>query len=659
MPLTSFVREHYRFILLSLSFFALLMAAYSNHYDNGFYFDDTHTITGNTYIRDIGNIPSFFIDIATFGTMPNNRGYRPVVTTLNAVDYWMAGGLKSNTFHRTIMFWYVVQAILMVVFFKRVIDICVENPLNRYYALFITAFYTLHVANADTINYIIARSDSFSTLCIIASLILYQHSKTRKWHLYLITMLMGICTKETGYMFVPLLFFYICLFEERVTVPGLTIYSNWRGLARSLLKTLPAALAAVGFFYVHVTYLSPETSVTGASSGARLSYLTTQFTVLLHYLGNFLLPLNLSADPDFVITATFLDQKKILGLFVILALLAAAAVFSRKRETLPVSYGIIWFFVALAPTSSIIPMGQVANSHRTFFPFVGLSLAAGWSVVLLLARYRAVLLQSPARKGLLVPALVAVFMLHAYGVYQRNEVWNSAESLWCDVTVKSPNNGRGLMNYGLSQMEKGRYEVAHDYFLRAVKLMPSWPYVHINLGILRNAMGFAEEAEGHFRNALRYGSGNPEPYYYYARWLKDRGEYDRAADLAERGLMLSPGHAGLAAMTRDLPAAVEAREDPVAYHEKTARAEPTAENYLALSLAYYRAGRYEDCIRACRKALAVRPDYAGAFNNICAAHNQLQQWDQAVDACKRALAISPDFPLARNNLDWALAERKN
>ena len=52
----------------------------------------------------------------------------------------------------------------------------------------------------------------------------------------------------------------------------------------------------------------------------------------------------------------------------------------------------------------------------------------------------------------------------AYGAHARNVVWRSEESLWLDVTEKSPHNGRGLMNYGLTQMTKGNIGGAYDYF---------------------------------------------------------------------------------------------------------------------------------------------------------------------------------------------------
>ena len=48
----------------------------------------------------------------------------------------------------------------------------------------------------------------------------------------------------------------------------------------------------------------------------------------------------------------------------------------------------------------------------------------------------------------------------AYGTRQRNIVWRTEESLWLDATIKSPDNGRGLMNYGVIQMDKGNYRVA-------------------------------------------------------------------------------------------------------------------------------------------------------------------------------------------------------
>ena len=39
------------------------------------------------------------------------------------------------------------------------------------------------------------------------------------------------------------------------------------------------------------------------------------------------------------------------------------------------TFGLLWFVIALAPTSSFIPLAEVMNDHRMYFPYVGLVLA--------------------------------------------------------------------------------------------------------------------------------------------------------------------------------------------------------------------------------------------------------------------------------------------
>ena len=66
---------------------AALVAAYANHFHNSFHFDDAHTIVNNAAIRELRNIPLFFRDATTFSALPSNQSYRPLVSTLLAIDY--------------------------------------------------------------------------------------------------------------------------------------------------------------------------------------------------------------------------------------------------------------------------------------------------------------------------------------------------------------------------------------------------------------------------------------------------------------------------------------------------------------------------------------------------------------------------------------------
>ena len=46
-------RPSFAFLLAALGGFALLVAAYSNVFRNGFHFDDTHVVVDNIFIRNL------------------------------------------------------------------------------------------------------------------------------------------------------------------------------------------------------------------------------------------------------------------------------------------------------------------------------------------------------------------------------------------------------------------------------------------------------------------------------------------------------------------------------------------------------------------------------------------------------------------------------
>src|SRR5207237_9819011 len=98
---------------------------------------------------------------------------------------------------------------------------------------------------------------------------------------------------------------------------------------------------------------------------------------------------------------------------------------------------------------------------------------------------------------------ILVLIAHAIGTHDRNRVWLSEETLWADVVSKSPSNGRGLMNYGLSQMQHGRYARAKALFTKAQTLAPNYPVLEVNLGLVSAAMGDELAAERHFARALQ------------------------------------------------------------------------------------------------------------------------------------------------------------
>ena len=618
-----------------------VVATYANHFHSEFHFDDYHTIHNNLYIRDLRNLPLFFTSPKTFSALPSNQSYRPLVTTTLAIDYRLGGGLNPVVFHMTSFVLFLMQCAVMLVLYRRLMDHARPHESNRWIALLATAWYALHPANAETVNYIIARSELLSTLGVVLALVMFASGgRARRYGLYLVPAVAAVFGKEQGAMFAPLLFLYVAFFERERSLGQLL---RPREIAATLRTVWPAFLvcgAVVGGGLRLATTFNP-----GGSS--RWPYLLAQPFVLLHYALTFFLPLNLSADTDWGPIANPFDDRVIVGVVFIGCALALAAVASRRRETRPVAFGVLWFFVALLPTSSIVALAEVMNDHRMCFPFVGLTLAVFWGAALAVEGRAYPFAARPwtLARSLALGAAVAALAALAYGTRQRNEVWRTEESLWLDVTRKSPENGRGLMTYGVIQMGKGRYPIAEQYFERALQYTPHYAYLHVNLGVLKNALGQPVEAERHFRAAQQYDPQNPVSYVFYARWLASLGRREEAIAQVRRAVDLSPADLEARTLLQELlthgtaPAATPAADTP--------------EQWLAISLGQYRLGQYQACIESSRQALRLRPDYAEAFNNICAANNGLGRYAEAAADCERAIAIKPDFALARNNLALA------
>ena len=667
------------FILLIV--LILVSIVYINHFNNPFHFDDNHTIVNNVHIKDLSNIPSFFTDVSTFSYMPTNQGYRPIVTLSLAIDYALAGGLNPFFFHLSMFLWFLIQLILMYYLYQSLFKKSLDFKYLNHTVLFAIAWYGLHTTNAETINYIISRSDSISTMFVVAALLIYiRHEKLRKYGLYLIPAILGILTKQTAVVFFPILLIYILLFELDASFYDLFKKNSIVLIKKLLIKTLPALLVCLAFGTLVFTMQRSESMV----EVSNLDYLITQPWVMLRYFILFFLPVNLSADTDWQVITNVFDERVIIGFIFILLMIIAAFKTSKKRETRPISFGILWFFLALLPTSSFIALTQVTNDHRMFFPFVGLMISAIWTIVIVLRKHKEKTLSKTYFKIPLIVIAVIILGGNAYGTIQRNKVWSSSESLWYDVTVKSPNNARGLLNYGVTQMEKGNYQIALEYYNRALVIWPDYAYLQINLGIIKNAMGMPDEAEKHFTKGVYLAATHADPPYYYARFLKSQGRLNEAISFAKQSITISPDYMPAKYLLLDLyyinkdksnllkiannilqdfPNDLEAKsaiknsetigQSMLEIAINNVSKNPSAENYIQLSLEYYYLEMYEECISSCYKSLDINPNMAVAYNNICSAYNRLGEYENAIEACNKALEIQVNYERAKNNLEFA------
>jgi tetratricopeptide (TPR) repeat protein len=651
--------------------------AYINHFFNAFHFDDFHTIVNNAYIRNLRNIPLFFKDGSTSSVLPANQSYRPVVTTSLAIDYWLGGGYNEFFFHLGNFLLFLLQGVGMVYLFRKIFNAAQAGPSNIYFAIAAAAWYLLHPAMAETVNYIIARSDIISTVFVIVSFLLYIYSPFfRKTGLYLIGVVIGALAKPSAVMFAPMLLLYILFFEEGLGFADVFKRANIKRSGRALLRSLPAFIVCAAVYEL-TDKLTPKTWIPGGHSA--MHYLITQPFVILHYFYMFFFPEQLSVDSDWTPLSSMWDIRFFAGCLFILALLVIIFITSVKQKLRPISFGICWFLLALAPTSSIIPLAEVLNDHRMYFPFVGLMLSAAWAIKLVISRYL------PAHKNRIIAAAAVILVCYATGTWQRNNVWHSEESLWRDATIKSPGNGRAWMNYGVAQMGNNELKGAGASFIKAKGYMPAYDLVEVNLGILKQIENDTAKAEEFFKSAIAINPNDASARYFYGRFLYNQMRLKEAAGDLATAMSISPGdlqtrlllmevYAGMTDWT-DLQGVVQssarlfpgdtrinAYSNMLKLKENEADQEavmlakyPTAAGYIDLSLMYYRAGQFDKCIAACNKALSLKPGYDLAYNNICASYNKLGQWELAIQAGEQGLKANANNTLLKNNLAEALA----
>ena len=637
----------------------VVLAAYANFFDNAFHFDDSRAVVDNLSIRNLANAGRFFTDSRMTTVLPENQVYRPLVTLSLAVDYFLGRGLKARVFHADQLFLLVALGIALFFFYLRVMERASPGPANAFLALFSATLFCVHPVNTDTMNVMYVRSEILSTLGIVGGfLVILGSPRLRRLELHLLPMALGALAKIPAVLFAPLLFAWELIVPPEDTPVARPFFSR---LKSALRASAPALVAAAVLFWFVEKRMSSPTMVYGGDD--RIAYARTQLWVWLEYVRLFALPAGLSADTDLTLIPFWHDTRVFAGACALIALAWVAFRCARIPKAWPVTFGLAWFAIGLLPASSIIPLSEPMNEHRVFLPYIGLVLSVVWGCRLLLA--------GRGRSGVVAASCAAILVAMALGVRARNRVWLTDESLWEDVTVKSPANGRGWMNYGAALMARGQLVKARACYERASLLTPNYWTLEINRGVVEDALGNPAAAEAHFKRALELGPTQPDTHSYFARWLPKVGRAPEALGHLETALRLSPGAALARSLLLDLRAAAGDTSGAATLAVEALHADPgdsraraysegrIPRDYGATSVACRQSGialgqraDYVGSALAYRAALALDPDDADALNNLGWTLGRVGFFRQAIPPLEKALAARPDFTLARNNLEW-------
>jgi len=169
-----------------------------------------------------------------------------------------------------------------------------------------------------------------------------------------------------------------------------------------------------------------------------------------------------------------------------------------------VGFWAVWFFLILAPTSSILPIADLAFEHRMYLPLaavVVLGVVGGRELLgLALSRLGASL---EVRRWLPAGLVIAVVAALGLATIRRNENYRTDFAMWSDTVAKRPDNPRAHTNLANALAEQGRTDDAVAHLSEALRLKPDYVVAHGNLGTLLYRKGRVAESLDHFSEAVR------------------------------------------------------------------------------------------------------------------------------------------------------------
>ena len=495
-------------------------------------------------------------------------------------------------------------------------------------ALSVALIWMAHPLQTQSVTYIYQRLESLMGLFCLLTLYTFIRAqdspRAKGWYAASIAFcVLGLGTKEVAAA-APL----VVLWYDRALVAG-----SWRELSRKrwgYYTVLGGILAMVPVFILLKWRIYKGGGTLFVDSVTPWEYAWSQPGVILHYLRLAVWPQGQCIDYGWPVADTAMSI--LLPSAVVLGLMGLTAWAAPRWP----AWGLLGgaFFLILTPSSSFVPIKDLAFEHRMYLPLAAVVTAVVIGGYEMLARVvrpgrRADdqdatndALQRKRRWLLATPVAVCVVALGATTIV-RNRVYRDPLVLWQDVVAKAPHHYRGYGNLATIYRDNKEFDKALRYYRIALDIGPNYPTARAEM-----ALSLAEvepekldEAIAHCREALEMKPDAAKIQAIMARLMAKKG--DLAA--SEQG-----------------------------YRQVAASDPDKAENHYNLANVLADQGKIVEAIAVYRRALELAPDDPEIHNNL-ATVLAARDPEAAIGHYRTALRLDPDYVDAHNNLASALA----
>jgi tetratricopeptide (TPR) repeat protein len=366
----------------------------------------------------------------------------------------------------------------------------------------IAMIWAVHPLQTQAVTYVYQRIESMTGMFCLVSLACYARAASRATERgWSVAWLTGSVAAAAGAMASK---------ESAVVLPLLILAYDWFFVApepaASWLHSLRGrlwyyALLASTWLLIGLQLAIQATKYQefNEKNHPPFQYALTQSGVILRYLQLAIWPVGQQFDYSSWPVATSVWQV-LPALVTIVAMLAITTLGMLQRRAWA-WLGVV-FFLALAPTSSIMPIEAVANEHRMY-----LALAAVVAAVVMgsvdLADWIAARRPDRLPGDTRIPAAIAavVIMLLVVTTQFRNQLYSKVGGIWLDVLSKDPDNYRA--NWMMASLfdSAGDPETAGQFAERSLRAKPT-THVYADLASGHVQRGDLAGAEAFCRRGL-------------------------------------------------------------------------------------------------------------------------------------------------------------
>jgi len=343
-------------------------------------------------------------------------------------------------------------------------------------AMLVAILWAVHPLQTQAVTYIYQRIESLTGLLALLALACFARAAAdreasgrwpRGWLAATIAATSAaMASKENAVVIPVLILLYDWLFVVPAAAsPAAAVRDLWtrRGFYCLLAATW-------GILFGLLAALSGEYQEFQVKPHTPLEYLLTQPGVILHYLRLAIAPSGQRFDYATWPVATSVAMVwPAVAVLLSLAAVTAAGLLARRPWA---AVGGL-FFLALAPTSSIIPVEAVANEHRMYLALAAVVIGGVLLADGLLSRLAA---QRPwwgAHRTAVAGAMAgAAILLLMVGTIFRNSSYASRDGLWLDLLIKDPDNYRANWMMASIFEAGGEREVAEEFMDRTLAENP-------------------------------------------------------------------------------------------------------------------------------------------------------------------------------------------